>query len=52
VTIGEEPGCFFVGRREGARLTLLSMNLADEGRAVLLFRESSAAEAFRVIEGL
>ena len=47
---------FLVGKRVGRgieeRLTLLSQRTSDGGRAVLAFEEETAAEAFRVIEGL
>jgi hypothetical protein len=45
--------CFFEGRRhEGGCLTLLSSSLTDEGRAVVVFGDPWATEAFCVIEGL
>lgn len=52
----EAPAYFLVGRRVGRgieeHLTLLSQRTSDGGRAVLAFEEETAAEAFRVIEGL
>lgn len=48
-----EDGSYrLVGRRTEGRITLLSEKLADEGRAVLVFCETDAAEAFRIVEGL
>jgi hypothetical protein len=42
-----------VGRKSGeGHLTLISEMLADGSRAVLLFGERDAAEAFRIVEGL
>lgn len=41
-----------VGRRTEDRITLLSQELADGGRAVLVFCEKDAAAAFRIVEGL
>jgi hypothetical protein len=56
VTPERSAGCYLIGRRRGDRLTLLSGSssslLVDEGRAVLVFGEPSAAEAFRITEGL
>jgi hypothetical protein len=52
----DAPAYFLVGRRvgkgTGERLTLLSHRTSDGERAVLAFEEATAAEAFRVIEGL
>jgi hypothetical protein len=44
--------CCLVGRRTEARITLLTEKLADGNRAVLVFGEPEAAEAFRIVEGL
>jgi hypothetical protein len=41
-----------VGRRTEGRFTLLSQQLADGGRAALVFCGTVAAEAFRIVEGL
>jgi hypothetical protein len=48
----EDGGYCLVGRRAEGRITLLSEVLADGGRAVLVFCETDAAEAFRILEGL
>jgi hypothetical protein len=55
VTSEGSVDCYLVVRRQGDRLTLLSSSsrsLADEGRALLVFGDPWAAEAFRTIEGL
>lgn len=47
--------CYLVGRRQGDNLTLLSGvsgSATHEGRTVLVFGDPSAAEVFRVMEGL
>lgn len=41
-----------MGRRTNAGFTLLSRKLADEKRALLVFDDPTAAEAFLVAEGL
>jgi hypothetical protein len=50
------PAYFLVGKRAGKgteeRLTLLSQKTGDGQRAVLAFEQATAAEAFRIIEGL
>jgi hypothetical protein len=51
VTI-EDANCCLVGRRAEDRITLLSQELADGGRAALVFCETDAAETFRIVEGL
>jgi hypothetical protein len=44
---------FFVGRwRRTDSLTLLSQRTSDDARAVLVFNEAAAAEAFRILEDL
>ena len=52
----DAPAYFLIGGRKGGgaeeRLTLLSQRTSDGERAVLAFREDTAAEAFRIIEGL
>ena len=48
----EDANYHVVGRRAEGRITLLSQELADGGRAVLVFCETDAAEAFRILEGL
>ena len=48
----EDANYRVVGRRAEGRITLLSQELADGGRAVLVFCETDAAEAFRILESL
>lgn len=48
----EDANCCLVGRRAEDRITLLSQELADGGRAALVFCETDAAETFRILEGL
>ncbi len=49
----EDANYLLLGRRaEERRITLLSEKLADDSRAVLVFYETGAAEAFRIVEGL
>ena len=48
----EDANCCLVGRRAEGRITLLSQELADGGRAVFVVCETDAAETFRILEGL
>jgi hypothetical protein len=48
----EDANCCLLGRRAEGRITLLSEVLADGGRAVLVFWQTDAVEAFRILEGL
>jgi hypothetical protein len=48
----EDANYLLVGRRAEERITLLSEKLADDCRAVLVFYETDAAEASRIVEGL
>lgn len=49
---GFEEEVYVVGRRTDASITLLSERLADGTRAILVFGDLMAAEAFLVAEGL
>ncbi len=54
--VPDAPAYFLAGRRVGRgteeRLTLLSQRTSDGERAVLAFEEATAAEVFRIMEGL